>query len=91
MLSRTYSEAALSEITYREWFQCFNSGDFDVKDRHGGGKEKIFEDSELEELLAEGSCQTQEELAESLEVTQKAISKRLKAMGMIQMQGNWVL
>jgi len=30
-------------------------------------------------------------LAGSLGVTQQAISKRLKIMGMIQKQGNWVL
>ena len=68
----------------------FRSGEFNVEDRHGGGKEKSFEDSKLEALLAENSCQTQEELAESLEVNQQAISKRLKAMGMIRKQGNWV-
>ena len=32
----------------------------------------------------------QEELAESLEVTQQVISKRLKVMRMIQKQGNWI-
>ena len=74
-----------------EWFQRFKSGDFGVEDRHGGGKEKIFEDPELEALLAEDSCQPQEELAESLRVTQQAILKRLEAMGMIQKQGNWIL
>ena len=84
MPSSTYGVAAFSEKTCREWFQRFKSGDFDVEDRHGSGKEIIFEDSELEALLAEDSCQTQDELAESLGVTQKAISKRLKAMGMIQ-------
>ena len=89
MLSSTYSEAALSERTCRKQFQRFKSGDFDVEDRHGGGKEKIFEDSELEELLAEDSHQTQEELGESLGMTQQAISKRLKIMGMIRKQGNW--
>ena len=31
-----------------------------------------------------------EELAESLGVTQQAVSVRLRAMGMIQKQGNWV-
>ena len=56
MLSNTYVEAALSERTYREWFQRFKSGDFDVEDRHGNGKETIFEDSELKVLLAEDSC-----------------------------------
>jgi len=88
MLSSTCGETALSERTCREWFQHFKNGNFEVEDRHDGGREKIFEDSELEALLDEDSCQTQEELAESLGVTQQAISKRLKAMGMIQKQGN---
>ena len=34
IFSNTYDEAALSERTCREWFQNFNSGHFDVKDRH---------------------------------------------------------
>ena len=53
-------------------------------------KSKKFEDEELDALLDEDCCQTQEVLAESLEVTQVAISKRLKAAGYIQKQGNWV-
>ena len=44
----------------------------------------------LEALLEEDQSQTQEELAEPLGVTQQAVSVRLRAMGMIQKQGNWV-
>ena len=62
MLSNTYGEAAISERTCREWFQRFN-GDFD---RHSGGREKVFEDTKLEALLEQNSCQNQEELARSL-------------------------
>jgi len=65
-------------------------GDFDVEDRHSNRREKIFEDAKLEALLEQDSCRNQEELARSLGVTQQAISKLLKAMGMIQKQGNWV-
>ena len=83
MLSNTYGEAAISERMCRK-FQRFKNGDFDVEDRHSGGREKVFE--ELEALLEQNSCQNQEELARSLGVTQQAISKRLKAMGMIQKQ-----
>jgi len=88
MLSNTYGEAAISERTCREWFQRFKNGDFDVEDRHGGGREKVFEDAELKALLDQDSCRTQEELAGSLGVTQQAISKRLKVTGMIQKQEN---
>ena len=31
MLSNTYGEAAISERTYREWFQRFKNSDFDVQ------------------------------------------------------------
>ena len=66
MLSSIYGEAAISERTCREWFQRFKNGDFDVED----GREKVFEDAELEALLEQDSCQNQEELARSLGVTQ---------------------
>ena len=52
------------------------------------GQPKKFEDEELEALLDEDCCQTQEELLESFGVTQAAISKRVKAAGYIQKQGN---
>jgi len=66
----------------REWFRRFKDGDFSVKGKPRSGQSKKFEDKELEALLEED--QTQEELAESLGVTQRAVSVRLRAMGMIQ-------
>jgi len=57
--------------------------DFDIEDRHSYGTE-VFKDAELEVLLHEDSCQTQEEFVGSLGMTQQAISERLKAMAMIQ-------
>jgi len=42
----------------------FKNGDFDIEDRHSGGREKVFE--ELDALLEQDSCQNQEELARSL-------------------------
>ena len=90
MLSNIYDEAAISERTCHKWIQHFKNSDFHVEDQHSGGREKVFEDAELKALLDQDSCQNQKELARSLGVTQSAISKRLKAMGMIQKQGNWV-
>jgi len=66
----------------------FKDGDFSVKDKPRSGQSKKFEDKELEALLEENQSQTQVKLAESLGVTQQAVSVRLRAMGMIQKQGN---
>jgi len=44
----------------------------------------------LEALRHEDSCQTLDELAESLGVNHTTVSKRLKVLGMIQKQGHCV-
>ncbi|EGI70647.1 Mariner Mos1 transposase [Acromyrmex echinatior] len=85
-----YGEAAISEKECGKWFQRFKNDDFHVEDQHSGGREKVFKDAELKALLDQDSCQNQKKLARSLGVTRPAISKRLKAMGMIQKQGNWM-
>nr|QRH16694.1 transposase [Mayetiola destructor] len=90
LLVEVYGEHALAKTQCFEWFQRFKSGDFDTEDKERPGQPKKFEDEELEALLDEDCCQTQEELAKSLGVTQQAISKRLKAAGYIQRQGNGV-
>jgi len=61
----------------------------DVKERTG--KSKLIEDAEYKALFDEDLYQTQEELAESLGVAQLDISMCLKALEVIQKQGNWVL
>jgi len=48
MLSNTYGETAISGRTCHAWFQRFKNGDFKIEDQHGGGREKVFKDAELE-------------------------------------------
>ncbi|EFN83814.1 Histone-lysine N-methyltransferase SETMAR, partial [Harpegnathos saltator] len=80
ILVETYgSNHALSETTCRDWFRRFKNNDFDVEDKERSGAPKKFEDEELEALLDEDPCQTQNELAESLGVDHTTVAKRLKA------------
>ena len=90
LLVEAYGEAALSEKSCREWYQKFKNGEFDTEDKERSGKLKVYEDAELETLLDQDSCQTEGELTFKFGVTQQAISHRLKLLGMIQKQGNWV-
>ncbi|EGI67904.1 Mariner Mos1 transposase, partial [Acromyrmex echinatior] len=89
MLVEVYGDIAPTNKSCREWFRRFKDGDFSVEETRSGQPKK-FEDKELETLLKEDQSQTQEEFAESLGVTQQAVSAPLRAMGIIQTQGNWV-
>lgn len=90
ILVEVYGDLALAERTCQKWFARFKSGNYGLEYGERPGQPKKFEDEELEELLSEDSSQTQEELANSLGVTQQVISHRLKALGMVQKQGHWV-
>ena len=84
MLVEAYGEHALGKSQCFKWFKKFKSGDFDVTDDERGRPPKKFENSELQALLDEDDTQTQQQLADQLNVTQEAVSIRLKSMGKIQ-------
>jgi len=54
----------------REQFRHYKDGDFNVEDKPRSGQPKKFEDKKLEALLEEDQNQMQEELTESLGITQ---------------------
>ena len=56
----------------------FKSGDFDVRNEERGKPPKKFEDSELQALY-EDDAQTQQQLADQLNVTQEVVSICLKS------------
>ena len=60
LLVETYVDACLSQRSCREWFQKFKNGEFDFEDKERSGRPKVYEDAELEALLDQDSCQTQE-------------------------------
>ena len=90
MLVDAYGEHALGKTQCFEWFKKFKSGNFDVRSEDRGKPSKKFEDNELQALLDEDDTQTLQELADQLNVSQKAVSIRLKAMGKIQKVEKWV-
>ena len=61
-----------------------------MNDKEGGKPPKKFEDTELQALLDEDDAQSQQQLADSLNVCQKTISNRLNKMGKMQKEGKLV-
>ena len=76
LLVEVYDDIAPTDKSYREWFRRFKDGDFSVENKPRSEQPKKFTDKELKALLEEDQSQTQEELAESLGITQQAVSVR---------------
>ena len=58
-----------------------------MEDKERSGRPKAFEDEELQALVDEDPCQTQKQLAKTLNCAQFIISDRLKALGKIYKEG----
>ena len=87
ILVETYGDNILTQDACVRWFRRFKSGDFDLKDKERPGQPKKFDDAELQALLDEDSTQTQQQMAERLNVGRRTICDRLHAMGKIQKAG----
>ena len=81
MLVEAFDEQIPTVKTCERWFQRFKSGVFYVDDKEHGKPPKKYEDADLQALLDEDDAQTQKQLAEQLEVSQHAVSNRLREIG----------
>ncbi|EFN76561.1 Histone-lysine N-methyltransferase SETMAR, partial [Harpegnathos saltator] len=61
--------------TCEDWFKRFRSGDFDTENKERSGRPETIEDAVLQALLDEDETQTQDQLAEALNMTRQGISK----------------
>ena len=87
LLKEAYGEHDPTEITCRDWFRRFKSGDFDLKERSGQPEE--FKDEDLEASLDDDRCHTLKQLSVTLKITKMAVSKLLHNLGLIHKARNW--
>lgn len=90
ILLHIYGDQSLGIRKCYKWHKQFKSRNFDFVVEKQAGPPKKFEDVQLKVLLIENHSQTQEILAKRLNVTQRAISHRLKALGFIRRAGKWI-
>ena len=76
LLVETYGEAALSERSCCELFQKFKNGEFDIEDKECSRRPKVPN--------ARRTCTC------IRNINTLAISHRLKSLGMIKKQENWI-
>ena len=83
LLVEAYVNHTSTVQTVENWFRRFKSGDFDLEDEERPGQPKKCDQDQ-------DPCVTLEITADELNVDVSTVSKRLKAIGVIQRQGNWL-
>ena len=68
ILVKIYGEHALLEISCKDWFRWFESGNFELSNKYRGKPPRKFENGELHALLDGNSTQRLKQLAEVLQV-----------------------
>ncbi|KFD60091.1 hypothetical protein M514_05576 [Trichuris suis] len=90
ILCDTYGDGIVSIATCRRWHRRFQSGNFDVSDRHRPGRPSRVEHGDLRAPLDDNSAVTTQELAEAPDVHRTTVCLHLHGMGKIQKYGKWV-
>lgn len=83
-------EGAVSNRTCQRWFKKFRSGNLSIKDEGGRGRVSYFDKEELEINLLRNPRATQQELATTLNCSQKTICNQLHSLGKVRKLGKWI-
>ncbi|CAK6443035.1 unnamed protein product [Pipistrellus nathusii] len=81
---------AVSARKCQRWFEKFREGNFSLDDKSGRGRVSNFDQEAFQALLVQNPQITQQELATTLNCSQKTISNQLRALGKVQKFGKWV-
>ena len=85
ILVETYGDNALSDTTCRDWFRRFKNMILNLRI-----KNVLAQRKNVKTTNEDRSPQAPAELGKTLQVGESTVSKRLKVLGKIQKQGQWV-
>jgi len=89
-INTAFGESSAAESTIWLWFAKFCSGDFDLRDEEGRGRNYSTDNDELRTLVERNPQTTARELSEQLHVSISTISAHLKDIGKLKKWNKWV-
>ena len=78
-----YGECTISDRAIQNWFVKFRSEDTSMKDEPRPGRSSDFDDDALKVLVECNPCQSTQELANKLNMSQFTICRHLEKMGKV--------
>lgn len=80
-INDVYGERSISAEDCRKWFRRFKCNDYNVEDKPRAGRPSKVNEEQLEAIRKADTTQTEEEIAGELGVSQKTVSRHLRAQG----------
>ena len=89
-INELFGEGTISQSQVERWFQKFKSGNMRLNDDERIGRPSNFDDQALLIAVEEDESLTTRTLAETFNVNQSTISRRLKKLGKVWKLSGWV-
>ena len=89
-LCDVYGEESLTERQCQNWFACFRSGDFDLKDAQRSGRPTEVEDYKIETMVENNRGGMTRKNAEKFNKSHTCVERHLKQLGYANKLDIWV-
>ena len=88
-LYEVHGEKSLTERQCQNWFACFRSGYFDLKDAPRSGRPTEVDDK-IKAMIENYRRTTTQEMAEKLNISHTCVERHLKQLGYVNRLDIWV-
>ena len=85
-----YGEKSLTELQCQNWFACFRSGYFKLKDTSRSGCPTEVHDNKIKAMIENNRHRTTREIAEKLNISHRCVERHLKQLGFVKKLNIWV-
>ena len=76
-------EKSLTERQCQNWFACFRSEDFDLKNPPCFERSTEVDDDKVKTMMENNRCSTTREMAEKLNILHSCVERHLKQLGYV--------
>ena len=85
-----YGEKSSTESQRQNWFACFLSGDFDLRDAPRSGRPTEVDEDKIKAMIENNRRSTTREIAEKLNIPHTCVESHLKKLGYVNKFDIWV-
>jgi transposase len=83
-INNAWGDGTINRKTVKTWFNQFDSGNFDLKDKEGRGRKSVVNIARLQSMVMANPRQSTKEYARRLKVGTSSVKRAFKKLKMVK-------